>query len=192
MTVIFVKETPFRQNKGYGCSIYCLANLFNNGSVLEHIEEKGYTAYQENRFIKEHGLHETLHFETLVSLPFGVWHKNEVFNYELNDTEEARKLLKEKDPYFVYLLSINTGGTIKIYDKEVPKQHRILMLQQLSTGNCYIVNSLEPNVTKFKDHKNILELYDVTSISVIADDVLSDKSLERIYYSGEFLKHLTE
>lgn len=189
-----IRPIPFKQDKGFGCSIYCLANFFNDGSILEHIEEKGYTAYQENQFIKKHGLHKTLHFETIACLPasFGVWHKDEVFNYELDDTDDAKKLLKETDPYFVYLLSINTGGTVKIYDKEIPKQHRILMLQQLSTGHCYIVDSLKPYVNRFENNKDILKLYDVTSISVIADDVLSDVSTERVYYNGEFLKHLTE
>lgn len=152
-------KVPFRQLKSYGCGHYTLANLFNEESYLQDIQE-GVASYTHslNRSLEKRG--EPYFLATILCTQSALPLHNRIIDVEIfTYNEEAIKMngLQETfRPLFVVVkLSV--------------LHHLILVCQSYLDGMLYVVDSLREEVEVMTPEQLLLK-YSVQEIMIFSTD----------------------
>lgn len=173
----------FQQDTKYGCPIYCLANLFNDGSIIsENIqayENKSLNVLDEskifNTFLMKKS-NESYHLLPMLILGSDFFSDHEATNFF--SPYDTIALDDDEPTYIIFLVGVTTRTGIG---------HKILIVKQLGTDDYYVVDPLDLYIRKM-NYFTLNIFYDMFSYSIIHRDGLGDK--EFVIFGNDIVKHI--
>lgn len=177
---------PFKQTIPYGCSIYCLANLLNNESVLieylPQFEHKGINFIDESKILskisKDNDFDGEYYLLPMVTIQNYYFSDEPNINYfEIYDSMILDNSDRNNPHYMVFFVGV-TMGTMS---------HKILIIKKLFVDEYYVVDSLKDTISKM-NYELLNVAYDIFCYSIINENRLKDKEFALI--NENIIKHL--
>ena len=178
-----MKEMPFKQVVPYGCPIFCLANLFNDVTIIEkylpNYVDRGLNCVDESiilsKISKDNNFDGSYYLLPVMILGADNYFSDTDINYFAAYDD---MLIEDPDESSYMVFMVGVAGKLN---------HRILVIKKLFSDEYLVVDPLRPHVAKM-DYATMNLIYDIFCYAVVHKDGLAGK--EFVIISNNIIEHL--